>query len=184
MNTGDADNDGIDDACDPDDTVPGDGNGYASPAPGMFVDHDGFWYDEWTTGANEQYGAADVTASVHGYESFNSDDMGNPDAAPDFNGNGSPDRFSAEDTDGDGYTDGCETGLLLYGSAGSTGSDALDASSIPTGTAAITPGDCDNDGNMDGSYDEDPPLHAARLRPHTAGRDDEPAGLVHAGQRR
>jgi hypothetical protein len=52
----DSDGDGVGDVCDAAPTVPGDGNGYPEPSPGMFVDYDDLCNDPWTVGAPEDSG--------------------------------------------------------------------------------------------------------------------------------
>jgi hypothetical protein len=52
----DTDGDTVGDACDAAPTTPGDGKGYASPYPGMFVDYDDICRDPWTVGQAETSG--------------------------------------------------------------------------------------------------------------------------------
>jgi hypothetical protein len=49
----DSDGDGVGDLCDPAPTIPGDGQGYPDPSPGMFSDYDDLCDDPWTVGAPE-----------------------------------------------------------------------------------------------------------------------------------
>jgi hypothetical protein len=49
----DSDGDGVGDVCDPAPTIPGNGEGYASPPPGMFADYDDLCNDPWTVGQPE-----------------------------------------------------------------------------------------------------------------------------------
>ena len=46
----------VGDACDPAPTIPGDGHGYASPAPGMYVHYVDMCRDPWTVGQPETSG--------------------------------------------------------------------------------------------------------------------------------
>ena len=49
----DSDGDGVGDVCDPAPTIPGDGEGYTDPGPGMLVDYDDLCNDPWTVGQPE-----------------------------------------------------------------------------------------------------------------------------------
>jgi len=72
----DTDGDTLGDACDPAPTIPGDGKGYASPFPGMFVDYDDVCKDPWTVGWPEPSGGGQCGA-IPGWQ--DSDDDGVPD---------------------------------------------------------------------------------------------------------
>jgi len=52
----DTDNDNVGDACDPAPFIPGDGSGYAAPAPGTYLDHDNRCIDQFSIGAPEPRG--------------------------------------------------------------------------------------------------------------------------------
>jgi len=49
----DTDGDGVGDLCDPAPAMAGDGTGYASPAPGMYLDHDNHCLDQFSIGHPE-----------------------------------------------------------------------------------------------------------------------------------
>ena len=52
----DTDGDSVGDVCDPAPTIPGDGKGYANPAPGMFFHYVDICRDPWTVGQPETSG--------------------------------------------------------------------------------------------------------------------------------
>jgi hypothetical protein len=52
----DTDGDGVGDGCDSAPTIPGKGQGYADPPPGVFVDYDDLCNDPWTVGQPEGTG--------------------------------------------------------------------------------------------------------------------------------
>ncbi len=88
--TADTDKDGIPDGCDPNLNVEGDGQGYASPPPGFYHDHDWTDLDTFTAGANEGTAAGDSTQTT----------------IVDSNDNHVPDSTDcASDSDGDGQSD-------------------------------------------------------------------------------
>jgi hypothetical protein len=163
----DTDGDTVGDVCDPAITVPGDGSGYATPAPGMLVDNVNYCSDWFTIGQAEPQGeAGDIftkvclgptvaaasqpyanpapaVARLSSYRDSNND--GTPDfwdgltsASPPAAGRAVYDYLDANDKDGDNHSDGCES---------FRGTDALDALSTP-GAPSVA-GDCDNDGATD-----------------------------------
>lgn len=118
----DVDNDGIADACDPDDRVEGDGNGYATPSPGVYYDKDRVWTDTFTPGSAEGSGDAVETVVV------------------DSNDDAQPDAVDADDdSDGDGVMDNAEV---------TASTDPLDRQGVPepsnrATTCAANGPDCD-----------------------------------------
>lgn len=164
--TTDNDDDGVTDGCDPDDNEIGDGDGYADPAPGILVDNDMLWRDPFLAGANEGFGDLRDSWMVR-----NSNDRGGIDWL-DIDRDGTPEYFDAGDTDGDGFSDLCETGRLLENMSGS---DALDAQSTPGGGAVA--GDCDNDGTGDAT---DPTPLGAPLAALAGTRDSDGDGCADA----
>lgn len=159
----DGDLDGVGDACDPAPAIAGAGLGYGYPAGGLFHDHDQIWIDRWTIGLAEgaagawaytqalgvceNENAASCAGLTKSYDSVRDSDIdGRPDFVWDLDGDGNLEEFDTSDSDGDGFTDGCETGRLILNMSGS---DALDPTSTPGGGAVA--GDCDNDGTPDSS---------------------------------
>jgi len=120
-NKGDADGDGIDDACDAAKTVEGNGAGYASPAPGFYIDHDVIDTDSFTAGAHE--GTGDATLSTI----TDSNDDHIADASD-----------TASDSDHDGASDATE--------AGEATADPLDLRDQGSCDNRYATADCDHDG--------------------------------------
>ncbi len=146
----DDDNDGIGDACDPAPAIPGDGQGYWNPAPGVFHDHDEYWTDALTIPGTE--GGGDAVSAIAGAGSFDDDPPG---------GNGTNDTIrnsndlgqvdynlalghcdSTADTDGDGTSDCDEI---------QNGTDPLDPTAARTVQCALF-NDCDSDTAFPGFY--------------------------------
>jgi hypothetical protein len=150
--------------------IPGNGQGYPGrqvgdmvqvASPGTFLDHDNVCSDPFTVGTAEAtldsgrwcagldavgrpFGPTASGISALGRIVADSNDDGTPDLL-DYPAGGTiewMDRIS--DSDLDGHSDACEA---------FTGSDPLDASSVP-GAPAVA-GDCDNDGTGDAT-DADP----------------------------
>ncbi len=143
----DTDGDSVGDACDPAPTIPGDGHGYASPAPGMFVRYVDICRDPWTVGQPELSGSGDP-----GRQCLKQDGVitnwqdSNNDGVPDYLDMRSltpPGPLLADchsDSDHDGFVDAMEAAPTNVEPCPAFGfakaSDPLDASS-PGGGVAV-----------------------------------------------
>ncbi len=143
----DTDGDSVGDACDPAPTIPGDGHGYASPAPGMFVRYVNICRDPWTVGQPELSGSGDP-----GRQCLKQDGVitnwqdSNNDGVPDYLDMRSltpPGPLLADchsDSDHDGFVDAMEAAPTNVEPCPAFGfakaSDPLDASS-PGGGVAV-----------------------------------------------
>jgi len=151
----DTDGDGVGDACDLAPTIPGNGEGYAGPPPGMFVDYDDLCNDPWTVNARERIGEPRFYPERYCLKADGLATHWN-----DSNDNGVPDYLDLtalgrgvmadcnSDSDHDGLVDAveaapphvqpCAPGILTYG----TSSDPLDPGSpggAPVGGIAELP---------------------------------------------
>jgi hypothetical protein len=134
----DSDGDGVGDVCDAAPTIPGDGNGYTDPSPGMFVDYDDLCSDPWAVGASE--GSGDSGRQCLKEDGVVTDwNDSNDDGVPDYldlpTPGGEPMADCDSDSDSDGLVDAveaappsvqpCAPGIPSYG----TSTDPLDPGS-------------------------------------------------------
>jgi len=169
----DSDGDGVGDVCDPEPTIPGNGEGYPDPFPGVFADYDDLCNDPWTVGASEGTGEP-----RHYPERYCLKADGVATNWNDSNDNGVPDYLDLtalsrgvtvdcnSDSDSDGLVDAieaappnvqpCAPTITKYGQ----GTDPLDP-------------DTDGDSHLDGS--DNCPLVASAGQENTDG-DGPPFG--------
>lgn len=132
----DSDGDGVGDVCDAAPTVPGDGNGYPEPSPGMFVDYDDLCNDPWTVDTSESEGGSDPERQCLKADGAVTDwNDSNDDGVPDYLAQGGQVMADCDsDSDSDGLVDAVEAappsvqpcaGIPSYG----TSTDPLDPES-------------------------------------------------------
>jgi hypothetical protein len=163
----DTDGDTVGDACDPAPTIPGDGHGYASPAPGMYVHYVDMCRDPWTVGQFETSGDAGRKCLKQDGLITNWQDSNN-DGVPDYldmtslpGGHVLADCTS--DSDHDGFKDAVEAAPTNVqpcptSTAYGKGSDPLDPSSPSTGAAVGGVAEAPAESSPEAKPETEPPL--------------------------
>lgn len=155
--------------CDPAPTIPGNGKGYASPAPGMFIDYDDICRDPWTVGLSEPESGGDSDRQclkqdkvITGWQDSNDDGVPDYLDMSSLTPRGPVLADCESNSDGDGFVDAIEAAPInvrpcppstAYGKA----SDPLDASSPSTaapvgGIAELPPAESDAAAERSGGH--------------------------------